>query len=596
MPEQTTVRGKAIAYEPLASHLVSNYAEGLNLPPALAELLLRRNVKREDVGKFLNPTLREAMPDPNHLLDMQKAVERIAHAITKQEKITVFGDYDVDGTCATALFMRYLEAIGHQHRDFYIPDRVSEGYGPNSKSFEQIAKSGTNLLITVDCGTTSFAPIQRADELGMDVIVLDHHLSAEELPPAEAVVNPNRLDETSPERGLCATGVVFFTLAALQRHLRKHDFFANQKEPNLIQWLDMVALATVCDVMPLTGTNRAFVAQGLKRLQTPVTLGMKALAKLVNLSLEPSTYHLGFALGPRINAGGRIGACDTGVKLLLSNNEEEAENLATQLDLWNKERQTLEKLAVSEAETYVITHPSNTPFIFLSDRMVGTSWHQGIIGLIAGRLKERFDKPTLIMCSVDQPDGTIHYKGSCRSVVGVDIGSLITSAKQQDLLLSGGGHKMAAGFTVEANKLEAFEANLLAGFSRMEQTTCDPVTTIDAIITPAAMTPRFAAQCEQMAPFGESNPEPKMLLQHATIERIFTLTGGHMKIELAEANHTGAQQKVKAMAFRAEGKPLGTALIKAKGKPISVVGKIITSRYNGVEQPEFHIEDMVVSE
>ena len=413
--------------------------DNYSLDEITSKLLSIRKIKKEEINSFLNPLIKNFLPNPNILLDMEKATSRTFQTILKGDKIGIFGDYDVDGATSTALLGNYLSELNLNY-EIYIPDRKKEGYGPSIKSFKELIDKGVKLIFTVDCGTLSFEAINFAKESNIDVIVLDHHQSEVKLPEAFSIINPNRFDDNSDLKYLCAAGVAFIFLVSLNRELRKKGWFLQNeiKEPNLINYLDLVTLGTICDVVPLKGLNRAFVKQGLKIIKSKKNLGIKTLLDICKIETNPTIYHLGFMLGPRINAGGRVGKCSHGANLLLGTNPKSSFKLASELDQYNKERQILEKdllqKILNETKDY-----SNDPVLILS----GKNWHEGIIGIVAARLKDKFNKP-VILISIEGDTG----KASARSIVGFDIGSIIISATQDNILLKGGGHKMAGGFSI----------------------------------------------------------------------------------------------------------------------------------------------------
>lgn len=553
-----------------------------DLPDLIATLLLARSVDEEQIDGFLTPTLKDQLPDPSHLLDMDKAVEAILATIDGKQNITVFGDYDVDGATSSALLIRYFRTLGIEIT-YYIPDRVEEGYGPNVAAFEALHKQGTNLIITVDCGTVADAPITRANELGMQVIVIDHHLGAESLPPAAAVVNPNRMDESSPHRNLAAVGVTFLLVIALNRALRERGHFEDTPEPNPLQWLDLVALGTVCDVMPLKGLNRAYVAQGIKNLAARQNPGLRALCDVGRIDEPPAAYHLGFVLGPRINAGGRVGKSDLGTRLLTTENSDEAWEIAQELDRYNKERQAIEKQVQEEAEAQL---NDNARF----NVVAAEGWHQGVIGIVASRLKEKTNKPSAVIAL----EGGIG-KGSARSVTGVDVGAAITEARMQGLLNAGGGHAMAGGFSLEEGKITDFTNYLEDKLGAAIQTYLENTTRhFDATIHLAGITMELANQLEMLEPFGTGHREPTFLLPYALPISVDLVGTDHLRCILTDGSPTPVSKlRLKAMAFRAAENPLGAALLKSKGKPIHLIGRLKRNRWQGNESIEFHISDAI---
>ena len=417
-------------------------AQQMGLPEIVGRLLAARGVGIESAERFLTPTLRELLPDPSHLRDMDKAVERVVRAVTTGELIAIFGDYDVDGATAAALLQRFFAAIGCRAR-IYIPDRQREGYGPNVPALQRLRAEGAAIAITVDCGTTAHAPLAAAAKAGLDVIVVDHHVAEPALPPAFAIINPNRLDEASPHGVLAAVGVAFLLVVGINRALRQAGWYAQRPAPDLVQWLDLVALGTICDVVPLTGVNRALVAQGLKLLQRRGNIGLAALADAAAVGERLEAYHAGFILGPRVNAGGRVGQADLGARLLATDDAVEARAVAEQLHTLNAERREIEARVLAQAIAQVESGDRSAPLVFVA----GEGWHPGVIGIVASRLKERYNRPACVSAIADGIG-----KGSGRSVAGFPLGPAIIAARQAGLLVNGGGHAMAAGFTVTAER------------------------------------------------------------------------------------------------------------------------------------------------
>jgi len=429
----TSLTQRRWVYPAADERLAQALAQRFALPEMVARIMAVRGISLDAAADFLQPTLRNLLPDPMQFKDMAVGVARMVQALRNKEKIAVFGDYDVDGATSSALILQFCRGLTANITS-YIPDRIAEGYGPNSPAIQKLAAQGITVLITVDCGTTAFEPLEVARGAGMAVIVLDHHVAEPRLPAVTAMVNPNRLDETTPHRHLAAVGVTFLFLVALNTALRQHGFYQHQPEPDLKAMLDIVALGTVADVVSLTGINRAFVRQGLKVLATTRNIGLQALLKSSRATPPFDAYTAGFLLGPRINAGGRVGKADLGTRLLTTANPQEASQLAATLEQLNEERRAIEALAVEEALQQVF--PENAAAVLVDSE----NWHVGVIGLVASRLKDRFNRPALVTAFTDGIG-----KGSCRSVKGVDIGSLIIAARQEGLLLNGGGHAMAAG-------------------------------------------------------------------------------------------------------------------------------------------------------
>lgn len=544
-----------------------------------ASILLRRGITFESASRFLQPTLRELMPDPSHLKDLDVGVERVLKAIQSKETLAVFGDYDVDGATATALLKSYFRDIGVSLR-VYIPQRIEEGYGPTIPAMEQLAKEGTTTLLMVDCGTTAFEPLQEAANLGMDVIVIDHHMSQASLPVVTALINPNRLDESSPLTTLCAAGLSFIFIAGLHRRLRQEGWFDSRPEPDLRQYLDLVALGTVCDVMLLTGLNRAFVSQGLKVMARRSNPGLRALSDVAGLDDVPSAYHLGFLLGPRINAGGRVGCADYGSRLLSTQDPLEAQQLARDLDLYNKERQAIEILVLEEAITQVEAKGLDRhPVILVGQE----GWHPGVIGIVAGRLKERYNRPTCVVGF----DGDVG-KGSGRSITGVNLGASMHVATHQGLLVAGGGHAMAAGFTVMKNQFDGFYA-FLRDQLRQQVDSVDPIFDIDGTLTPSGATLELIRELKMLEPFGNGNPTPKFCIHKARVTYAEQVGVNHIRCTLEGEDGT----RLKAMAFRALGTPLGDEILSRNNKAIQVAGTLKADTWNGRTTVTCFIEDVM---
>ena len=548
-----------------------------------SKLLSIRQIKKEDISSFLNPSIKNFLPNPNTLLDMKKSTLRIVEAILDKEKIGIFGDYDVDGATSTALLGNYFSKLNIKY-EIYIPDRKKEGYGPTIKSFKELIDKKVDIIFTVDCGTLSFEAINFAKENNIDVIVLDHHQSEIELPNAYSIINPNRIDDKSDLQYLCAAGVSFMFLVSLNRELRSNNWFDqnNIAEPNLIDNLDLVSLGTVCDVVPLTGLNRAIVKQGLKVIKAKKNLGLKTLLDICKIESNPSIYHLGFMLGPRINAGGRVGKCSHGANLLLNKDPKESFKLASELDQFNKERQILEKdllqKILNETSDY-----SNDPVLILS----GRNWHEGVIGIVASRLKDKFNKPVIII-SIEGDLG----KASARSIVGFDIGSVIIAASQQNILLKGGGHKMAGGFSIKIENIEKFKNFVFKKFRGINEnlTTKKPLL-LDSIISPTAVNLDFFNKIALLSPFGSGNPEPKFL-----IEDLKTINGkivGEKHIKSVLLGQDGTT--IKSIAFNAVENDIGSYLLKKSNKSFNIAGKLSLNEWKGQSNVEFIIDDISVN-
>lgn len=544
-------------------------------------MLSNRGVALEDVPVFLNPTLRQLMPDPSHLKDMDKAVDRIVEALQAKDKIGIFGDYDVDGGTSSALLQRYFATLGYSNR-IYIPDRMEEGYGPNAEAMETLKGEGISVVLMVDCGTTAFEPLAVAKAIGLDVIVIDHHVAQASLPEACAVINPNRLDQDSPLKTLCAAGLSFIFLAALHRKLRSINWFVNSREPDLMSLLDLVALGTVCDVMPLTGLNRAFVTQGLKVAQWRQNGGLTALADVAGLKEPPTAYHLGFVIGPRVNAGGRVGEAGLGARLLATDDPGETRYMAQCLDAFNRDRQQIEASVLAEAIDLVETTSLRDKPILL---VKGDGWHPGVIGIVASRLKERYARPTCVVSFTDDMG-----KGSGRSITGIDLGTAMHTACHQGLLVKGGGHAMAAGFSVMRDRYDDFYAFLLSHLGA-HMDSIQPTLGLDAAITLQGITIPFLQSLNCLEPFGAGNPTPKFMISNVRIAYGEVFGADHVRCTLV--SEEGMRQK--AIAFRVAQQPLGQVLLKPNKGLLHIAGTLRLDTWGGRHQTVVYIEDAMES-
>lgn len=550
------------------------------LSDVLSRVIASRGATLDSAAPYLEPRLREAMPDPSTLVDLDRAVERLATAIRARERIAIFGDYDVDGACSAALLGNYLRDLGLDPL-VHIPDRLTEGYGPNIAAITALREKGASLLVTVDCGTSGHEPLAEAARLGMDVLVLDHHQAPEHLPAVHALVNPNRLDDLSGLGHLCAAGVVFLVLVALNRRLRSE----RNDLPDLIAGLDIVALATVADVVPLTGLNRAYVAQGLKVLRARSRPGLVALADAARLDAEPEAWHLGFLLGPRINAGGRVGDAGLGARLLMTTDPDEARAIAQQLDHLNRERQAAEEAMLAEAEEEALRLVGMDE----QDRSVlvvaGERWHPGIVGIVAGRLKERFQRPAFAIATGENGQGT----GSGRSLAGVDLGAAVRAAVEAGVIVKGGGHAIAAGVTLARDRITDFAAFLEDRLAAdVAAARAADALLIDSALTAESLTPEFVADLARAGPFGQGNPEPVLALPSHRLLDIRELRGGHLKLTLTG----GSGARAEAMAFRAAGRPLGEALQKARGRAIHLAVNAGRDNWGGRPRVSLRVIDI----
>lgn len=548
-----------------------------DIPDLLARGMAARGVTLDAAADYLDPTLRSLLPNPSVFKDMDKAAERTAAAIQNSEAITIFGDYDVDGGTSSAVLLRFLRACGVTP-GLTIPDRMKEGYGPNSAAMERIATAGTKLLICVDCGTTAHEPLARARDCGLDVIVLDHHAAEPSLPPVFALVNANRIDENIPYRQLCAVGVTFLFVVAVNRVLRHAGFYSDARpEPDARQWLDLVALGTVADVVPLTGLNRAFVTQGLRVLAQAGNVGLAALMRVGRATMPPDTFTAGFVLGPRVNAGGRVGRSDLGARLLACDDPVAAEALAIELDMMNANRKDIEADVLAAAE-YQASQQDDAALLLIA----GEGWHPGVIGIVAARLKERYHRPTIVIAL----DGDIG-KGSGRSVRGLDLGAMVIAARQAGLLINGGGHAMAAGLTVARGRVDALRAFLNQRTAQfLAETPLLPTLVLDGVLSGAAATPDFLAGLSRLKPFGTGNPEPRFALPTCRVVRADVVGEKHVRIII---DHSGT--RLTGIAFRALENALGKALLKPEGRTLHLAGYIRPDNWNGRNGVQVQVED-----
>ncbi len=558
------------------------FAQKFNMPYIVAKILAMRQIEEKDVENFLNPKISNLMPDPFVLKDMQKAAERIAAAIIEKQKIGIIGDYDVDGATSTSVFKLFLRQLGIEP-EIHIPDR-EEGYGPSKQAIDDFKGQGVELVLTLDCGTTAFEPLEYATSLGMDVVVVDHHEAETKLPKIYAVVNPKRLDEENDYpylKYLAAVGVVFMTVVAVNRCLRQKKFYtAERPEPDLKKWLDLVALGTVCDVVALRGLNRAYVTQGLKVMATRSNKGLKTLMDKANLAEPPTAFHLGYVLGPRINACGRVGDADMGNQLLCCESDYQAELLAEKLNEFNVARKDIENYVLLEAMKQLEGTPQQYPIAFV----YGRDWHQGVIGIVAGKLKERYNVPAFVM-SVEKDE----VKGSARSIPQVDLGSLIIAAKEKGLITKGGGHIMAAGFSLEEEKIEQFRK--FVGEYVIEKIGTEaiiPVVEIDAMLDVGGANTELADYLEKLEPFGAGNPEPRLMVRNVKIVRSSLIGVGHVRCILTSDN--GAS--IKAIAFRVGDNEIGNAMLNPGNGKFDAVGVLRHDRWNGRNEVQFIIEDL----
>jgi single-stranded-DNA-specific exonuclease len=557
-------------------------ATQFSLAEIIARLLSLREIEMDKLENYLKPTIKNFLPNPFHLLDMEKGVARIIKAIKSHENIVIFGDYDVDGATSSALLKRFFSLIGVKV-DIYIPDRIKEGYGPNIYAMNKLKERNTNLVITVDCGTVSFDAIFEANKLGIDVIVIDHHLGGEILPDAAAVINPNRLDEISNYKYLAAVGVSFLVAVAINSRLNEMGYFNDMPKPDLLSLLDLVALGTVCDMVPLEGLNRAFVTQGLKVMAKRSNLGLRTLLDLASVVETPNCYHLGFIIGPRINAGGRVGESDLGANILSSDDNELIYNIAKRLSRHNEERKSIEILVLEEAmiQAEKIDQDSSV-IVVCSD-----NWHPGVIGIVASRLKEKFNKPTAVISILQDGMG----KASCRSVKGIDFGSAIFMAKSKNIIKDGGGHAMAGGFSIakdNINKMHDFLDNHFK--EKLTIIKAEAQYLYDTDISCASVSLPLIEMIESIGPYGSGAPEPRFRISNCYIIKVSIVASAHIICIIGE---NFSNKTVKATAFRALDTDLGNFLLNARGKTIDLIGYLRINRWNGYNKPEMIIEDVI---
>ncbi len=562
-------------------------AQRHQVPELLARILAGRGVAADQAQGFLDPTIKSLMPDPHVLTAMAAAATRIADAVMRGESVAIFGDYDVDGATSSALLARYLRHCGLSPI-IHIPDRIFEGYGPNVDAVRALRERGATLLITVDCGTTSLEALAEAKRLGFDIVVVDHHQCGDTLPDVLALVNPNRPDDLSELGHLAAVGLVFLTIVAVNRELRARSFFAgDRKEPDLLSALDLVALGTVADVVPLQGLNRAFVAKGLLAMRQRGNVGLTALMDVARLDGPPEPFHLGFLLGPRINAGGRIGRADLGANLLLEEDPVEAGRVAAELDRLNRDRQTMEQamLAEAEAEAFAALGLEEKGAVVVT---AAKGWHPGIVGLIAARLKERFGRPAFAIALDTAGIGT----GSGRSIAGVDLGQAVRRAVSEGLVIKGGGHAMAAGITLRKDALSAFRAFLEDMLSDAVQIARrDDALLIDGAISAVAANVELYTMIARAGPFGAGNAEPVFAIPGHTVAFADVVGEKHVRLRLRAAD--GAM--LNAISFRSADKDLGRSLIESRGQSVHVAGQLSVDRWQGAERVQLRVLDMAAA-
>ncbi|WP_396124734.1 single-stranded-DNA-specific exonuclease RecJ [Anaplasma capra] len=571
--EYTGILGTTWKVHNVSYRDVAAIMQRFRLCEVVARALATRNIPLDEVSNFLFPTLKLLLPDPFHLLDMDKAVTRIHDAIRNKESIAIFGDYDVDGATSSAMLCRYFRTL-EVNTKIYIPDRIEEGYGPSVAAMLKLRKEGYSLCITVDCGTLAHEPILAAQSSNLDVIVVDHHIGINTLPKAVAVVNPNRLDEASEHTYLSAAGTSFLLLVALQKTLREAGFFAHIDEPDLMNYLDLVALGTVCDVMPMVKLNRALVKHGLRVISARGNTGLRTLGDAIGIEERVSVHHLGFSIGPHINAGGRIGNASLGARLLSCDDESECSRISSILLNLNIERKELEKSSLEEAahQAERLVAAGNNII------MVAGNWHVGVIGIVASRLKERFHLPSIVI-SLNGDIG----KASARSVSGIDIGAAVLAAKMEQLVTEGGGHEMAAGFSIHVDKLEALYEFLL---HRFKDSDTQKVSHACGMLAVRAINTSLWKELQILEPFGPGNPEPRFILKNVKILKPEIMGGNHVRCLIY-----GDDANVRGVCFKCVGTELGTALLQHR-QQVHLLGKVSVNQWRGNEYVQFIIDDL----
>jgi len=562
--------------------LAKALAQKFEIHDVLARVLAARDIGIDDARQFLNPTIKTMLPDPSHLLDMEPAIKRITKAIHDGETIGVLGDYDVDGATSSSLLVRFFGALG-KSVPVYIPDRQKEGYGPNLPGLLKLKEQGARVVITVDCGTTAYGPLEAAAEAGIEIIVVDHHVAEPRLPAGSLVINPNRADEASSCKELAAVGVTFLLLVGINRALRNEFWYGEgHKEPDLMSLLDLVALGTICDVVPLTGVNRALVTQGLKVLAARGNPGICALANIAGVDQPLNSYHAGFVLGPRVNAGGRVGDSGLGVRLLTTEHPDEAIAVAELLDNYNKERQEIEQFVQETAVDQALEQAEDGRPLILVYRK---DWHPGVIGIVAGRLRARFNLPAIVV-SLSEGLG----KGSGRSIKGVALGPAVLAAHQAGFLVNGGGHNMAAGFTVEEDKLNDLRDYLEQHILRqLEGVSIEPTLAVDGALSMTGVTTEVIEMLDLAGPFGSGNPRPRFVIPRARVTFASVVGKDHVRCAFTNADASG---NLNGIAFRSAETPLGKALLNSNGLPLHIAGNLRINFWQNRNSAQIFVDDV----
>lgn len=572
-----SVQGKEWVLKDFDKNLAEYISKEYDLDFLTSRLLANRNIHQKNIENFLNPKIKNFLPNPYNFKDMGKGLETISRHIKNKNKICIFGDYDVDGATSSGIMSKYLEQLNIDHFVF-IPDRQKDGYGPSVKTFANIINKNVNLIIALDCGTTSFEAIEYARSKNIDVVVIDHHKSQETFPAANAIINPNRIDETGDYYYLCAAGVLFIFLVGLNKILREDYYFnkAKVQEPNLLDLLDLVMMGTVCDVVPLMDLNRAFVYQGLKVASKRHNLGLKTLVDYSKIKKKLSTYEVGYVLGPKINAGGRIGKSELGYNLLTTNNAETAYLISSELESLNLKRKDIEKKIVEEAIS-ISEKNNDEPIVFLSKN----DWHEGLIGIVASRLKDHFNKPSFIISQKGED-----CKGSARSIFGFDVGMAITKCKQLNIITKGGGHPMAGGFSLKSDKLEIFKSELIKLFLKLKKNKDNNIIEIDSYLESSAINDELIEKLNHLEPYGSGNREPIFGFEKFKVSKVIETNNNHVKVVLNKGNFY-----IDAISFNSKNKDLGNYLMNFKNE-FNLVAKIKLNEWNGKSKIELIIDDI----
>ena len=570
-----SVNNKKWSIKTIEERKVNKLIQDLAISDFLARIFCSRNIKISQAENFIYPSLKKQLPSPLLLKDMNIAVDRISRAFTQNERIAIFGDYDVDGATSSAVLYKSFKLFGNEPI-IYIPDRIKEGYGPNEKALKELKSKGISLVITVDCGMTAFKELDYAKNIDLDVIVIDHHAPEARLPSAIAVVNPNRIDDDTGLGMLAAVGVSFMLVGALKNKLININFISIENSLNLASILDLVALGTICDVVPLVGPNRALVKQGLRVMSKRQNNGINALFEVAEIEDIPSVFHAGFILGPRINAGGRVGEAGLGAKLLTTDNKNEAKEISYHLNSLNEERKNLELEVFDEAKDLALDHKSSEVLVLSNKK-----WHTGVIGIVASRIVELFNKPAIIISENGK-----NSKGSGRSIIGKDIGRLITAAKQSNIIINGGGHPMACGLTMDESRIDDLRKFLNQTDKHLDIVN-DHISSIDLMISIGGAIPDLIKQLELVEPFGSGNPEPKFIIKNVNLFQSKIVGENHVKCILTDSSNS----RIDAIAFRCIGTPLGKSLLN--NHYAHVIGRLKLSEWNGRERLQMHIDDVI---